>query len=211
MICRHETNDPSCSSHKDYRDYSYTTPEPPAPKKVKEPKTPDAENYDVVDVEQVGNHLVLKVQYPNCNLCAYEGNKVMVFLNTTTKDALRWRKVDPHFRAPTTNKSAVTEAPSPSARFPASQEGWQDALAYAHSKTNGGVRTITPQTFFYSCTCSKCGREHSEASGMCKPCMKLPPDMLGSTTTTTKCPHNNVQQFTEQCLDCGKNIYDPSA
>jgi hypothetical protein len=22
-----------------------------------------------------------------------------------------------------------------------------------------------------------------------------------------KCPHNNVQQFTECCLDCGKNIW----
>lgn len=22
------------------------------------------------------------------------------------------------------------------------------------------------------------------------------------------CPHNNVQQFTEMCLDCGTNIYE---
>lgn len=24
-----------------------------------------------------------------------------------------------------------------------------------------------------------------------------------------KCPHKNVQQFTEMCLDCGRNIYAP--
>lgn len=23
-----------------------------------------------------------------------------------------------------------------------------------------------------------------------------------------RCPHNNVQQFTEYCLDCGRNIYE---
>lgn len=23
-----------------------------------------------------------------------------------------------------------------------------------------------------------------------------------------RCPHNNVQQFTECCLDCGRNIYE---
>lgn len=25
------------------------------------------------------------------------------------------------------------------------------------------------------------------------------------------CPHNNVQQFTEICLDCGVNIYETDA
>lgn len=23
-----------------------------------------------------------------------------------------------------------------------------------------------------------------------------------------RCPHNNVQQFTECCLDCGRNVYE---
>ena len=23
-----------------------------------------------------------------------------------------------------------------------------------------------------------------------------------------RCPHNNVQQYTECCLDCGRNIYE---
>ena len=26
-----------------------------------------------------------------------------------------------------------------------------------------------------------------------------------------RCPHHNVQQFTECCLDCGRNIYESDA
>lgn len=26
-----------------------------------------------------------------------------------------------------------------------------------------------------------------------------------------RCPHKNVQQFTECCLDCGRNIYESDA
>lgn len=99
-----------------------------------EPKTPDAEKYKVKEAEQVGKHLVLKVLYPNCSSCAYEGNKVLVFLNTTALQAMRWEKIDPHFRAPMVGGKG-TEAPSPAARFPANAEGWQDALNYARSKT----------------------------------------------------------------------------
>lgn len=138
MTCRHGPNDPSCSSHKDYVDYSTPDPKPSysySSSYSSAPTTPDAENYNVQDVEQVGNHLVLKVQYPNCSRCSYEGNKVMVFLNTSTKDALKWRKIDPHFRDPK-KIGKFTEAPSPAARFPASDEGWKDALNYARSKTS---------------------------------------------------------------------------
>lgn len=76
----------------------------------------------------------MKVQYPNCRRCAYEGVKVLVFANTTAMDALKWKRIDPHFRDPKL-KGLNTEAPSPLARFPASAEGWADALAYAQGKT----------------------------------------------------------------------------
>ena len=69
--------------------------------------------------------MVLKVKYPSCKNCSYEGIKVMVFLDTTALDALRWKRIDPHFK---------DKAPSPAARFPASDEGWNDALAYAANK-----------------------------------------------------------------------------
>lgn len=120
MICRHAPGDPNCS--KNGGGYQ------PAP------ATPDASNYTIEEVERVGRHLVMRVKFPNCWSCAYEGNKVMVFLNVTEKQALQWRKIDPHFRDPKIRPVAA-EAPSPAARFPGSVEGWQDALAYAKSKT----------------------------------------------------------------------------
>lgn len=95
-------------------------------------KTPDAERYEIVDVERVGAHIVMKVLYPNCRRCAYEGNKVMVFTDITEAQILKWKRIDPHFRAPGDNPTR--EAPSPAARFPASDEGWQDALNYARKK-----------------------------------------------------------------------------
>lgn len=121
MICRHFGNDPSCSSNRS----SYSAPDT---------NKPDAEKFEIEDVVQEGAHLVMKVKYPNCSACAYEGNKVMVFLNTTLLQAMKWKKIDPHFRAPSIAAERPKEAPSPAARFPASTEGWQDALDYARAK-----------------------------------------------------------------------------
>lgn len=53
-----------------------------------ESRTPDAERFEIEDVVAVGSHLVLKVKYPNCERCSYEGTKIMVFLNCSTIDAL---------------------------------------------------------------------------------------------------------------------------
>ena len=130
MTCRHAANDPNCSSHRDYVD-PYQAPEPP--KTPKTPKTPDAANYSIEDVERIGTHLIMKVKYPNCRNCAYEGVKVMVFLNVTEAQVLKWKKIDPHFRGPS-RTLLLTEAPSPAARFPATTEGWADARSYANSK-----------------------------------------------------------------------------
>lgn len=126
MTCRHEPGDPNCSSHpRHYSSYDH------APS-----KTPDASNYKIVAAERVGAHLVLKVKYPNCAACSFEGCKVMVFLNVTELQALVWRKIDPHFRGPA--PAQPYEAPSPAARFPASTDGWRDALAYASTRSARG-------------------------------------------------------------------------
>lgn len=121
MICRHGPGDRDCSKYGGGSSYT------PAP------TTPDASKYDVVDAQQVGPHLVMKVQYPNCYRCAFEGVKVLVFANTNAMQALKWKRIDPHFRDPKI-KSTATDAPSPIARFPASEEGWADALDYAEKK-----------------------------------------------------------------------------
>src|SRR3954464_15358276 len=112
MTCHHGPGDTSCSSYQSFA-----------------PLTPDSSNYTIEDVCRVGQNVVLKVKYPNCSNCAYEGNKVMVFLNVTETQILRWKKIDPHFRDPV-RAILSSEAPSPAARFPASPEGWKDAIQY---------------------------------------------------------------------------------
>ena len=116
MTCRHSPGDPNCSKNRVYS--------PPAP------ATPDAGKFKILDAQDVNGHLVMKVEYPNCRKCSYEGVKIMVFVHCTALDALRWTMIDPHFREPSTSDVAH-RAPSPAARFPASEEGWNDALCYA--------------------------------------------------------------------------------
>lgn len=93
--------------------------------------SPDPTRYEIIDAVEAGPHLVVKAKFPSCSACAYEGNKVLVYLNVKALDAIKWKKLDPHFRP---DKAAIYEAPSPAARFPASDEGWRDALAFANSK-----------------------------------------------------------------------------
>lgn len=121
MVCRHSPGDTTCSKYANYPKYPNTSS-----------KTPDPKNYSVLEVEEIGKALVMKVQYPNCERCSYEGTKVMVFLNTSLADAVKWKEIDPHFRDPSLKHK--TSAPSPSARFPASPEGWCDAISYARGK-----------------------------------------------------------------------------
>lgn len=93
----------------------------------------DFSKFEIVDVREISGNLVVKVKYPDgCKDCSYENNKVLVFLGMTTLQAIKWRKIDPHFREPT-RTHAPTEAPGPAARFPASPEGWQDAIFYAEN------------------------------------------------------------------------------
>ena len=136
MTCRHQPDDTSCSSHP-YNPYNVAARERESREAERvrgrlQQVTPDADNYEILEVETIDQHLVLKVRYPNCTRCAYEGTKVMVFLNTPIKDALKWKRIDPHFQAPAPR--GHREAPSPAARFPASDEGWRDAIAYAKTK-----------------------------------------------------------------------------
>ncbi len=94
--------------------------------------------YNILEAREVGNHLVMKVLYPNCKNCEYDGTKVMVFSNRTAVDALRWTRIDPHFRKmnPTRAKD-IHNAPSPTARFPNTPEGWEAALRLAQGLRGG--------------------------------------------------------------------------
>lgn len=135
MTCRHKTGDPACSSYQSRLDnltadyHAYVVP-------TLVSETPDASNFEIEDAKDIGPHLVLRVRYPNCATCAFEGQKVMVFLDTSLLEAIKWKTIDPHFR-PAPETRLKHEAPPPAARFPASPQGWSDALEYANRKTGG--------------------------------------------------------------------------
>jgi hypothetical protein len=138
MTCRHNPHDPACTSYgsrlADAEDFITARAEAEG-KRSPAPATPDAERFAILKAEEVGSHLVLKVRYPNCSKCAFEGTKVMVFLNMRALWAMRWRVIDPHFRSEVGEKLNREKAPSPDARFPATAEGWNDAIAYAGGKS----------------------------------------------------------------------------
>ncbi len=136
MTCHHAKGDPNCGAAA--REAAASEMRRERAEKERElqalrarlPPTPDARNYTIEEVAQTGPNLVLRVKYPNCAKCAYEGNKVLVFLAVSTAEALRWRVIDPHFRDPKMARKP-TEAPPPDARFPANDQGWDDAIEYA--------------------------------------------------------------------------------
>lgn len=132
MTCRHEAGDPNCSSSPEYQRRTRL--------KSFEERTPDPDKFEIVDVEQVGPHLVLKVKYLSCVKCAFEGTKVLVIFNSTIKDVIRWKRIDPHFRDPSAAGlpyGTAKESPSPAARFPGSPQGWTDAMEWAQLKAGG--------------------------------------------------------------------------
>ena len=139
MACRHKAGDPTCTSGMSpdglYKGGLEMIEKGKAqiaewgPKDAV-PPTPDCEVYSIEDSIVVGDVLVLKVSYPSCAECAYEGTKILVYENVLLSDVIRWNRIDPHFRDPTL-PIKVTEAPPPIARFPASDSGWKAAVTFA--------------------------------------------------------------------------------
>lgn len=84
---------------------------------------PNPNNYVILDSEQVGNNLVVRIKYPDCT--NYEGEKILVFANTTLPQLVKQKAIDPHFSE---NKKYL----SPIARFVPTSKGWTLALTCAN-------------------------------------------------------------------------------
>lgn len=56
---------------------------------------PNPARYTLKYAEQIGNYLIVKIQYPDC--MNYEGLKIMVYRNVTVEDLLKQKLIDPHF------------------------------------------------------------------------------------------------------------------
>jgi len=93
-----------------------------------------SEYYAILDIARIKNHLVVKVKYQYNDNCDFDGINIMVFLDVSEFAALRWKKIDPRFRDNNNINYDVTSAPSPAARFPGTDEGWEDAIEYAKNK-----------------------------------------------------------------------------
>jgi hypothetical protein len=84
---------------------------------------PDPYRYTVLAVKEIGDCLVLKIQYPDCT--NFEGVKILVFKGVTMVSLINQRAIDPHF--------SDGAAASPVARFRPTGEGWKQATAFAQS------------------------------------------------------------------------------
>jgi hypothetical protein len=130
MVCRHDPGDHNCSSNKHYvAPYNppYSPPAtPPWTRTTVAVESPDSEKYEVIDFYRNGLNVALKVRYPNCAKCSYEGTKVLVCQGVSEEMIIRWVRIDPHFAD---KPRGPREAPSPIARFPASDTGWRMAKA----------------------------------------------------------------------------------
>lgn len=121
MTCHHRSGDPDCSATK----FMYESVVERQKNELKERN----QNFTIQDVWSIGDHLILKVKYESCPNCTFEGVKVLVYLNTTMQQAIKWRTIDPHFREK--KPGSAHEAPGPDARFPASVEGISNAVRFA--------------------------------------------------------------------------------
>lgn len=90
---------------------------------------PDPENYELLDVIEVGKSVVVKVKYADCT--NYEGTKILVYRNTTANEVCTASQLDPHFK----------ELPSPYlvpfARFEPTPAGMKAALFIAEAYSKG--------------------------------------------------------------------------
>lgn len=134
MVCRHGPNDPSCSNHPDNihrrkaeRDHRASL------KKKWQAQTTEANDFEILELKRYKRCILLKVKYPSCKLCSFDGVKILLLPPITEMQLLKLRRIDPHFHDFTLEDY---EAPSPMARFPATQAGWQLAIKVAESFYN---------------------------------------------------------------------------
>ena len=88
---------------------------------------PDPANFVIKDIVEVGSYLVARIHYPDCK--NYEGNKIMVYENTTKEQLKSVERLDPHF-------CERLGCISPVARFVPTEQGWDAAKIFAELMEN---------------------------------------------------------------------------
>ncbi len=79
----------------------------------------DPTNYKIIKVLESEGFLLIKLNYPDCT--NYEGNKILLYANTTLVELVNQKVIDPHF-----NNDPKLKWPI--ARFVPTDEGWEYGL-----------------------------------------------------------------------------------
>ena len=93
---------------------------------------PNPKRFKVLEVASFRGYVACRVHYPDCT--TYGGEKILVYRLTGTW-LYRQKELDPHF---------LENDRSPIARFPATKDGWADALAYAQMKSGHSTKESKP-------------------------------------------------------------------
>lgn len=80
---------------------------------------PSPYNFKIVESLQVGQFLVVQVNYPNCT--NYEGNKILLYDGIDIEFLIKQNYIDPHF-------SEDKKLRHPIARFEPTSSGWSNAV-----------------------------------------------------------------------------------
>lgn len=75
---------------------------------------PNPAVFHILRFYEFNGHIAVEINYPNCN--TYEGNKIIVFLDTTIEQLRKLKEIDPHF----TEEDKI----KPFARFEPTFWGW---------------------------------------------------------------------------------------
>lgn len=77
---------------------------------------PNPYRFKIMDFEQIGGYVLLRVLYPDCT--THNGHKVLVYKHNTIDALIKKTCIDPHF---------LENISSPIARFPGTDAGWANA------------------------------------------------------------------------------------
>lgn len=77
---------------------------------------PDPHKYEILRSEQIDDHLLVMIQYPDCT--NYEGKKILLFEGITLEQLVFQKFIDPHF-------SDSAKYKHPIARFVPTEVGWE--------------------------------------------------------------------------------------
>jgi hypothetical protein len=80
---------------------------------------PNPSRYRIIKHKALGGNLLVKIKYLDCT--NYEGNKILLYKNTTLKQLKKQKYIDPHF-------SKSKKFRSPFARFEPTKSGWLAGL-----------------------------------------------------------------------------------